>query len=263
MALVNYHNHTALCGHAVGTIDEYIRVAEERGICEIGFSDHAPLPADLRTGITMAPEEAEGYVAEIYARAQRTRAIAVKTGFEVDYPLHDTFDPAWFSDPRIDFIIGSCHYLDGWPFDQDTYIDTFSTRDIDEIYSRYYDEIERIADSRLFDIIGHFDIIKKFGHRPRTSFLPRVRTITAKLGKYGTTVEVNTSGLTKPVGELYPSEEIIGVLFEMNVPVTLGSDSHAPDHVGYQFQETAALLKKIGYRKLSGFTGRKRHDVIL
>lgn len=40
----NYHTHTYLCGHADGTIEEYIKKAIEGGITDLGFSDHMPSP---------------------------------------------------------------------------------------------------------------------------------------------------------------------------------------------------------------------------
>jgi len=78
-----------------------------------------------------------------------------------------------------------------------------------------------------------------------------------------TAVEINTSGLRKPAKEIYPSDSIIEILFNMNVPVTLGSDSHKAEDVGYMFGKTIEKIKKIGYRKISGFTQRKRYDIFL
>jgi len=264
MKLVNYHNHTYLCGHATGSIDDYIRSAMEKNIAVMGFSDHAPLPAHLREGITMAPDDIELYISEIEKKKIKyDNNIEILTGFEVDYPLNDTFPRKYFSDSRIDFLIGSCHFIDNWPFDHDAFIGEFDRRDINEIYSSYYSIIEDLVDSGLFDIIGHFDLIKKFGHRATDDFSATVETIAKKISATDSVVEINTSGLIKPVGEAYPSDEIIKILFNMNVPITLGSDSHAPEHVGYMFPEIIEKIKTIGYRKISGFRKRKRFDIIL
>ena len=44
MMKANYHTHTARCGHAEGTDEEYVLAAIERGFDEMGFSDHVPWP---------------------------------------------------------------------------------------------------------------------------------------------------------------------------------------------------------------------------
>ena len=68
--MVDYHTHTELCGHATGTIEEYIESAVAKGIREIGFSDHAPMPEEIREGITMSAAEVESYLDGIGSRAR-------------------------------------------------------------------------------------------------------------------------------------------------------------------------------------------------
>jgi len=262
--MLDYHNHTSLCGHASGEIHEYVEAAIKQGMLDIGFSDHAAMPEALRHGISMAPDETEEYIKSILNAGEIYRdKINVRLGFEVDFPLFDTFDRGIFSDERIDFIMGSCHFLGDWAFDHPGFIQGFEERDIDAIYLDYYSVIEKMAESGLFDIIGHFDLVKKFGHRPRSSMEDPVKRIAAKLAQTGTAVEINTAGLRKPVGEIYPSAQIVEILFQKNVPVTLGSDSHSPDEVGAGYAQAYEMLKRAGYRKISGFIKRKRYEVNL
>ncbi len=262
MGLINYHTHTPLCSHATGTTEEYVKSAIEKNLSELGFSDHAPLPEEMRKGITMAPEELEQYMACILEYREKYHdRISIKLGFEVDYPLQHTFDMKYYNDPRIDYLMGSCHFIESWPFDQDPYRDEYRNRDIDAAYAAYYTIVESMAKTGLFDIIGHFDLIKKFGFRPVKNFSGQVEIIAGILSVKGTAVEINTSGLLKPVGEMYPSDEIIKILFEKNVPVTTGSDCHSPDLIDYMLREAVVKLKKAGYRKISGFEKRKRYDI--
>ncbi len=263
MGLVDYHNHTALCGHATGTVEEYIDAAITRGLSEIGFSDHAPLPEELREGITMRDDQPEEYLTSIQSHALKYKTrIAVRTGFEVDFPLHNTFDQRYFTDPRIDYLIGSCHFIDGWAFDHPSFIDGFSKRDIDDIYSQYYEIMKDLIFSEHFHIIGHFDLVKKFGHRAKKDFSKEISALFNGT-RHSTAVEINTAGLRKPVQEIYPSKDIISLLFSLNVPVTLGSDSHSPDEVGYEFGSAVEMLKHAGYRKISAFEKRRRYDITL
>jgi histidinol-phosphatase (PHP family) len=262
MAPVNYHVHTYLCDHATGSIDDYINAAIERGLKEIGFSDHAPVLLKFRKGISMEPEEVDFYLDEISTRQERYQNdIKIRLGFEVDFPLMETFNTDLFSDSRIDFFIGSCHFMHEWPFDHADYIHEFERRDLDEVYRSYYSIIESMADSGLFDIIGHFDIVKKFGHRAKSDFSPIIERIARKLSQKGTTVEINTSGMMKPVGEMYPSDDIIEILYRNNVPVTIGADTHSPEHIDFMLDDALDKLRGAGYRKISGFKKRKRYDL--
>lgn len=264
MRLPDYHIHTELCGHATGAVEEYIEAAIGASLGEIGFSDHAPLPEELREGITMPPEKTEAYIAMVQDAAGRYRdRIEVRTGFEVDFPLHSTFDSSYFSDPRLDFIIGSCHFIDGWPFDHPEFMKEFERRDIDETYGRYYAILKNLVSSGLFNIIGHLDLVKKFGHRPTRDFTGTIGEIFKNSTNRDMAVEINTAGLRKPVAEMYPSRDIIDTLFRLNVPVTLGSDSHCPGEVGHEFGSAVELIRRAGYRKVSGFKKRKRYDIRL
>jgi histidinol-phosphatase (PHP family) len=264
MRLPDYHIHTELCGHATGAVDEYIEAAIGASLGEIGFSDHAPLPEELREGITMPPEKTEPYIAMVQDAAGRYRdRIEVRTGFEVDFPLHPTFDSSYFSDPRLDFLTGSCHFIDGWPFDHPEFMKEFDRRDIDETYRRYFAILKDLVSSGLFNIIGHLDLVKKFGHRPTEDFTGAIEAIFSNCPHRDMAVEINTAGLRKPVGEMYPSRDIIDTLFRLNVPVTLGSDAHCPGEVGHEFGSAVELIRRAGYRKISGFKKRKRFDIQL
>lgn len=264
MSLVDYHVHTHLCGHARGTPDDYIERAISRELLEIGFSDHAPLPENLREGVTMPQSLVERYISELEdRRAYYGEKIVIRIGLEVDFPFHNSFEQRYLSDSRLDYIIGSCHFLGDWIVDHPDYVDEYGRRDIDEIYSGYYENVEKLIASRHFDILAHFDLVKKFGHRPKRDFDATIERISGLLGRYNLTVEINTAGLRNPVMEIYPSERIIKTLYANNVPITLGSDAHAPDDIGYAFSHALEKIKGSGYRKLSGFSRRKRYDIPL
>lgn len=262
--MIDYHVHTERCGHATGTVDLYAGAAAKKGIREIGFADHAPMPEEMRGGLTMPASEIEPYFKDVLeCRARFEGIVDVRLGMEVDYPLFDSFPAVLLSDPRIDFLIGSCHFIDGWAFDHPAHVGGFRDRDIDDIYTAYFTIIESMVSSGFFDIVGHFDIVKKFGHRPRRDFLPAVGRIARAMAAGGVAVEINTGGLRHPVGEIYPSAEILRVLFNANVPATISSDAHTPDQVGYMLPRALEAAAAAGYTKISSFSGRKRHDITL
>jgi histidinol-phosphatase (PHP family) len=256
--MVDFHTHNSLCEHATGTPEEYASAAVTKGLSVIGISDHAPLPDGLREGVTMRPCDVEDYISSAEAVREKFKGkISVRVGFEVDYPLHATFDSRYFTDPRIDYLIGSCHYLGTWPLDHPDFKDDYFKRGVDTVYTDYYDALEACAASGLFNIIGHFDLAKKFGYRPTKDMSAKITAVAKAAARTNTAVEMNTAGLRKPVGEIYPSPEIVKVLFECDVPVTFGSDAHAPEEVGADFAKALELVRKAGYRRIATFEKRK------
>jgi histidinol-phosphatase (PHP family) len=114
------------------------------------------------------------------------------------------------------------------------------------------------ASSGLFDIIGHCDLIRIFGHRP--SFNPELlyRKLAKTMKKHNVVFELNTNGRNKAVGDFYPDRRFLNVFREENVPVCVNSDAHMPSRVGQFFDEAYNLLRKAGFKEMAVFEGRKR-----
>jgi histidinol-phosphatase (PHP family) len=66
--------------------------------------------------------------------------------------------------------------------------------------------------------------------------------------------------LRKPAKEVYPSEQILKILHEYRIPLTLGSDAHTPTDVGRDFDIAQQLVEKYGGGKISLFTKRQRTE---
>jgi histidinol-phosphatase (PHP family) len=113
------------------------------------------------------------------------------------------------------------------------------------------------AESKLFEIIGHADLPKKFGHRPTRDCTPLYEKFLSAAGKSGCAIELNTAGLRKDCREIYPSPEILRLAFQNGVPITFGSDAHAPGEVGMNFAEAVRLARSVGYTESCRFAGRK------
>ena len=207
----------------------------------------------MKTYLGMISEEKKDY----------NDRIKVKLGLEVDFPLFDSFDHGYMDHPEMDYLIGSCHFLDDWPFDHPDHVEEFSRRDINRVYEQYYDIMRSLVSSGRFQVVGHFDLVKKFGHRATRDFTGTIEEIASIMGANNVAAEINTAGFRKPVKEIYPSEEIISIFFNKNVPVTLGSDAHSPVEISHMFCEALEIIKKAGYRKLSGFEKKQRYDIPL
>ncbi len=256
--LPDYHMHTARCNHAVGAMEDYVLRAIERGIGEIGFSDHMPVMPEPHLAMTF--DELPGYVEEVLSLAERYRGdITIRLGCEMDI-VPDRFDDirgilsAW----PFDYVIGSIHYLDGWPFDQEQYRDVFFEGDPDAIYARFFNAVIGAAETGVFDIVGHVDNIKCMGFWPDEELTPLYERVADVLAARDVTVELNTSGIDKPCGEQYPSAAFLEILAGRGVAVTTGSDAHDPGHVGRYFDRAERLLAKTGIERIARFERRTR-----
>jgi histidinol-phosphatase (PHP family) len=76
-------------------------------------------------------------------------------------------------------------------------------------------------------------------------------------------IELNTAGLRKDCREIYPSQEILRLAFARGVPITFGSDAHAPPEVGLGFSDATELAQRVGYRQSCRFQARKISPVSL
>ena len=108
-----------------------------------------------------------------------------------------------------------------------------------------------------FDVVCHLDLIKKFGFQPKWSISKEMDNILQIIHDKGLTLEINTSGLNHPVGEIYPSVEIIQRSRELMIPVTLGSDAHKPQNIGRHFDKALSILSNAGYQYLTVFDHRQ------
>lgn len=262
--LADYHTHNYLCKHADGTLEEYVLHAISIGLDEIGLSDHTPMPDQWDLSVRMTEEQFwSEYSPTVQAlREKYKNRIAVKFGLEGDFmPGTEAWVQAFNAKSDFDYVIGSVHYIDDWGFDNPTFVAKYDVKDVNEIYDQYYDRIKRSAQSGLFDIIGHCDLVKKFGHRPTKAMEDVLRETFKVVKQSGMAVEINTSGLRKPVKEMYPSETVLSILSEYGIPLTLGSDAHTPTDVGRDFDKAKLLIERYGGGKISVFNKRQRSEV--
>lgn len=268
--LVDYHNHTPLCNHAEGEPSAFVERAIELQIAEIGFSEHSPWMVQ-EPDEKLAPTEEEFVRFVEWIRALQTRynddassPIRVRLGIEMDY-VPDRVDRArkYIDKYPWDYIIGSVHHLNSWGFDNPAYVGEFDRRDIDEVYEAYFASVCTLAELGIVDVIGHLDLVKKFGHRPKRDTGPLYQYVASVLRRAGVAVELNTSGRDKTVREFYPSFEFLKILTGKGVPLTLGSDAHRPDEVGRYFREARTMLLDLGVTEIVAFEKRQQQFVPL
>lgn len=255
----DYHIHTHLCGHACGTPEAYVQTAIERGLEEIGFNDHLPMLKYWRPDYSMALAQLPGYIRQVHELQHQHADISIKLGIEADYytPAEEPATRALLAQYPFDYVYGSVHFLDDWAFDDPMRVAEWETHDVNDVYERYFVILEQAVRSQLFDILGHMDLVKKFGHRPTCDVRDAVEHVVRACQDTGMAIEINTAGLRKPVKEIYPAPEILELIRQYHVPIVLGSDAHAPHEVGSDFERARALLHAHNLTETVVFAGRK------
>lgn len=261
----DYHIHTVFCKHADGHAAEYRETARGLGMPQMCFTDHAPAPDGYDPSVRMQLAEFPAY-RDLIAPLQATAGPPeVLFGIEADYYAGArAFLGDWLPRQAFDLVLGSIHYIGDWCFDHPGYAARWKTVDVAGAWREYFALMAELARSRLYDAVGHLDLPKKFGFRPTDQALremaqPALDVIAAE----GMAVEINTSGLRKPVREIYPSPLLLGLAREREIPICFGSDSHSPQEVGADFDKAVQLALDAGYTQCVRFRKREKQLVPL
>lgn len=268
VTLADQHLHLERGPYSREWLLRFLEAGRARGVEAFGITEHGHrfvegLPVLdnpwVRSHDLLRLEE---YVS--FVRWMAEEGLPVRLGLEMDYiPDREGAIRELLARAPFDFVLGSVHWLDGWGFDfvgHDECLAEWHRRDRRAVYARYFEILAGAAESGLFDVIGHADLVKIMGLYPDGPWHDLAAPALEAIARAGVAVEVNSAGLRKPVGEIYPGEWLLRLLNEHGVPVTLGSDAHVPEDCGRDFDQAVALLKACGYREFSVFRGRKRES---
>ncbi len=256
--IVDLHNHTPLCNHAEGTIEEYVQAALDSGTKVFGFSDHAPMDFDPK--YRMKFEEMQNYESEVrQAKQQHRNEIEILLGYEVDY-LPGHMDRRVL-EADVDYLIGSVHFIEGWGFDNPEFIGKWKSQEVDEIWQKYFDTIEEMAKSKLFNIVGHLDLIKVFNFMPKGDISVMAKKALLAIKEADMILELNVAGFRKDVEESYPSASLLQDAYTLGIPITFASDAHKPEQVGLFHDRIVQLAKETGYKECVYLKNKKQIKV--
>jgi len=252
----DYHMHTVY-SDGKATIAEMVESAIQKGMDQITFTDHMPLPWD--NNYAMRIDDIEKYKQEIdLAKKNNLGKIKINEGLEFEFL--PTFMP-WIQsiiNKGWDYKILSVHniYKNNQPLDINGSAADFSIllenfdHDIKAVCLKYYNIIQTGVQSGWFDTVGHLDVIKK--HNSNQQYFderaPWYRSIVLEtldiIKTQGMKMEVNMSGLNDPVKVQHPSKWIIQEAEKRKIPMVLSSDSHNSDAIGQNFNTIEQLLQK-------------------
>lgn len=260
--LADYHIHTEFSDDSVYPLEDVVKDSVRLQMREICITDHVDYGIKVdwdsgkevlyRQGEPLANVDYPRYVAEI-ERMQNLygEKITIKMGMEFGVQLHTIpqFE-ALFRRYLFDFIILSIHQVE----DKEFWTQDFQRgRTQQEYNERYYEEMLRVVQAyKNYSVLGHMDLIKRYdkaGTYPFEKVKPFIAEILKIVIEDGKGIEVNTSAHRYGLSDSMPSAELIRLYRDLGGSIiTVGSDSHAPAHLGTYIGEAQKQLKELGFQ---------------
>jgi len=252
----DYHTHPQ--GHRVqlytgALLQPWVDSARRHGLTDIAFTDHDRYHAGIDFD-------------ELDRLRQRNPDVKIRAGIELDNdPATSAAGRRWIEQnwDKLDFVLGSVHYLDRPDQMFDTVPDgaaQFAGRDIDAIYADYFRRIREIAATGLIDCLAHLDLVKIHGHRSTSTIQSLVDETLEFIRARDLAIELSTAGWRKPVNELYPSDAIIHLAAAKGIPFTTASDAHSHAQLAENYDRLAERMSILGVREICVY---ERHQKLI
>lgn len=261
----DYHTHHERCGHAAGTIEDYILSAIGKELNYIGIADHSPhfyhtedYPFKHKA---MAKSQFPVYVNEVlHLKEKYQNKINVLLGVESDFFVDVINDyQIEFSKYPFDYIIGSVHRVNNLSVFNEERWSNITEEEINNTITQYYQLIEQSAQCGLFQIIGHMDVLKRNFPAFQATHIPQLEKTLQTIAANDISIELNTAGAQYEGVGWYPSSEILERAQFYGIIPTFGSDAHTPERVGDSFDEVKQHLKEVGFKEMAYFIQKKRY----
>lgn len=259
--LTDFHVHTYFSADSETEPESMIKAAIEKGMHVICITDH------MDKDFFAEGEEWVFDVAKYFEHLSKLKEkykneIDLRIGIELGLQPHlKEFSKKIISTWDFDYVIGSVHNISG----RDPYYpEFFEGRSDTEAYREVL--LETIKNIKLiddFDVLGHLDYVVRYGkHREKEysykKFSDEIDAILRHLIENGKGLEVNTAGLKYGLPFPHPHPDVLKRYRELGGEIiTIGSDAHRPEHLGYDFQKAKAILKEYNFKYCTEFRQRK------
>lgn len=267
----DYHVHTEFSDDSVYPMENVIKDAIKIGMDEICFTDHVDygIKDDWNSGKTIIYRNGEPlanvnypqYMAKIKCMQNLyNNSIKIKTGLEFGIQSHTIAQyEKLFKRYAFDFIILSIHQVE----DKEFWTQDFQKgRTQNEYNECYYEEMLNVVKCyKNYSVLGHMDLITRYdkeGVYPFEKIKPLVTDILKIVIADNKGIEFNTSYHRYGLHDTTPSVEILKLYRELGGKIiTIGSDSHAPKHLGTYISEAKSLLKELGFQSICTYDKMK------
>jgi histidinol-phosphatase (PHP family) len=261
----DYHLHTNYSPDSEQTMIQVCERAIERGIAEIAITDHADFIEYEADYEYYQPKQ---FFAELdIARARFEGRLTIRAGVEIGEPhrFQERVDQLLDTYP-YDFVLGSLHWVGDQLILSNEY---FEDRDIHEAYRAYFVELREMVSTARFDVVGHIDVGKRYGYDVYgsydvTPYEEELRDIYRILAQRGKGIEINQGSLRRKVKEPAPNQIALSWYREEGGEIlTLGSDAHRPDAIGYCLESAIEQARSAGFTHVTGYYERNPYQLTI
>jgi histidinol-phosphatase (PHP family) len=268
--LTDYHVHlrpddlsaTAAEHFTPANAERYRKTASERGIAELGVSEHIYRFAQALEIWThpfwreFAHDDLDEYCQFVAAETD------LRLGIEADFvPGAEDRIANLLQARAFDYVVGSVHFLSDKAVDMEPYGIWDGSQSAEQIWRRYFQMLAEAARSGLFDILAHPDLVKVWGRErplPDGDLRRFYELALDAIAESGIAIEVSTAGFRKRAREIYPAPAFLEMCVEAGVPVALSSDAHSPQDIGRDYERALELLEGLGVSELCVFERRQQ-----
>lgn len=248
--LCDFHLHTDFSGDSHAPAASQIEQAIHLGMPCICITDHHDM--DIVSPCDFTLDLPAYFPALEDLRARYQDKIQIEIGIELGLQNHIAAKLLeTTSQYPFDYVIGSCHFIDGLdPY----YPEYYQGKTEGQAYRRFFEvTLSRMQALDCFDSLGHLDYVVRYGPNKNQQYRYQdyrdlIDAILNLLIQKGKALECNTGGFHYGLGHPNPCEEILRRYRELGGELlTIGSDAHAPQHVGFDFDRAGELLKACGF----------------
>ena len=277
----DYHMHLEYGSYDEDYAEGFFRAAEQRGVYEIGFSEHShtfPEFEQLYYDDLILDDSAVGQFQRKWLKKNKFKYTLdeyfsfieklrkkhkVRAGIEV-CNFHDQAAVAKIlAAYPFDYVIGSVHFLHGWAYDTEAIVAEWDNHPLTEIYEWYTEEVEHLAAAHLYDVLGHPFNIRLYRYFPTFDVTPYLERVAAAMAAADMIVDLNTGTYYRyPVHEFSPYPDFMRAAHAHGLPLITTSDAHKPEDCARYNEEAVQYARSFGYTEQIHFTGGRTRESV-
>jgi histidinol-phosphatase (PHP family) len=253
MLCADYHNHPQAhrtdLPYSKKVLEPWALKAKELGLLDIALTDHDR----YKDGFDFQ---------EVWHLQERHPEIKIRAGIEMDNDPETSADGhRWVREnyDMLDFVLGSVHFVHDFPFDHPHYMKEYEKYDINDLYRGYYKNLRTIAATGLVDSMAHLDLIKIFNFFPTEDMTDVYDETLSVIKDRDISIEISTAGIRKPIGEIYPSKEIVQMAKDKGISFTIAGDAHTANDLCHNYDKLEVFLKEMNIDEVAVYEKHEKN----
>ena len=275
----DYHMHLEYGSYDEDYAEGFFRAAAERGVDEIGFSEHAhtfPEFEQLYYDDLILDDSFVGAFQRKWLKTNKFKYTLdeyfsfieklrkkhkVLAGIEVcNFQDQEAAAKILRAYP-FDYIIGSVHFLRGWADDTAAIKAEWDNHPLTDIYEWFAQEAEKHAAAGLYDALGHPFNIRLYRYFPDFDVTPYLARVARAMKAADMIVDLNTGTYYRyPIEEFSPYPDFMRMANACGLPIITTSDAHKPEDCARYNEEAVQYARSFGYREQIRFTGARGRE---